>query len=197
MSSHRGDRVDNPVAIPDLSAAPATLKVSRALGDTMLDRFISGLIEAEFDGPKPSSLVLASVGDYVRALSPDGCPTAAVQPIRLADGLADARAAMQAALVAHAVKDASATRLMLASARSALGLIDERYGVADLVAARSGLRAADREIAAIQAAVDAGDRNLPLRITAWVASMPRWTRALAENESRSLFNAALLAGALD
>ncbi len=193
ISSHRGDRVENPVAIPDLSAAPATQKVSRAFGDTTLDRFISGLIEAEFDGAKPSPLVLASVSDYVRALAPDACPAAPSQRIRLADYLADTRAAMQAALFAHDARDAFATRLMLASARSALGLIDERYGAADLITARAALRAADRELAAIQAAVDAGDSSLPLRITAWVASMPRWSKALEENESRSLFNADLLA----
>jgi len=197
MSSQRGDRIDNPVAIPDLSAAPATLKVSKAVDDLALERFISGLIEAEFDGPKPSPLVLASVSDYVRALTPDACPAAASRPIRLADHLADARAAMQATLFAQAAADPAATRLMLASARTALGLIDERYAGADLAAARDAVRTADRELAAIQAAVDSGDGNLPVRITAWVASMPRWTKALAENESRSLFNAQRLAAAVD
>ena len=197
MKAKRGGGVANPVVIPDLSGSPMQLKISRAAGDPELETFISGLIEAEFDGHQPSALTLASVGDYVRALSLQHCPEAREQEIKLADYLSDARAAMQAALYAHAAEDPIATRLMLASARTALGLIDERYAEDELAAARAGLRAADRELAAIQAAVDAAASDLPTRITAWVATMPRWTKILESDEPRSLFNAELLTAQTD
>jgi hypothetical protein len=189
MSSHRGDGVVNPVAIPDLGSPRAQLKISRAARDPALEQFISGLIEKEFDGPKPSALTLAGVADYVRALAPEHCREPAEQALHLATYLSDARAALQAALVTESAGDAVATRLMLASARSALGMIEERYRAPALASERKGLLQADRELAAIQNALDNQGGDVSLRIVAWVATMSRWTRALQHAEARSLFNA--------
>ena len=189
MSSHRGDGVMNPVAIPDLGGPRAQLKISRAAQDPALEQFISGLIEAEFDGPKPSALTLAGVADYVRALAPQHCREPAEQALRLATYLSDARAALQAALVTESAGDAVATRLMLASARSALGMIEERYRAPPLASARKGVLDADRELAAIQSALDREGGNVSVRIVAWVATMPRWSKALRRAEAQSLFNA--------
>ena len=195
MSSHRGDGIDNPKAIPDLSGAPEKLKISREPADRKLETFIHGLIVEEFDGPEPTTMTLDGLATYVRALSPRGCPSSSEQPMRLAEYLSDARAAMQAAQYALDAHDPATARLMLASARSALGMIDERYVASALARDRELLRDADLELAAIQDAVDTGTTDATLRIAAWLAKMPRWVAPLERDESLSLFNAERLAAA--
>jgi tetratricopeptide (TPR) repeat protein len=187
MSSHRGDGVHNPVPIPDLSGP--VHKVSRAVSDPALATFIRGLIVKEFDGPEPAALTLASLADYVRALSPRACPLAHEQRTRLANRLAHARGALQAAQFALDARDAATARLMLASARTELGTIDERYAAPSLADNRQRLRDADLELAAIQQTVDAGQPDAALRIAMWLADVPRWAEPLARDEPLSLFNA--------
>jgi hypothetical protein len=188
MSSHRGDGRSNPTSIPDLSGPLDRLKISREPTNRALESFIRGLIVEEFDGAEPSALTLDSIASYVRALSPRACPDAATQRISLASYLADARAAALAAQYALDANDFAAARLMLASARSALGLIDERYATPALGEARAGLREADRELAVMQTAVDLGSSDASLRITTWLAKVPRWSRPLQATESLSLFD---------
>jgi len=189
MSSHRGDRIDNPRPIPDLSGPREKLKISRDPADRKLETFIHGLIVEEFDGPEPTAMTLDGLAQYVRALSPRGCPSTNEQRIRLAGYLSDARAAMQAAQFALDAHDRATARLMLASARTALGMIDERYAAPALARDRQLLRDADLELAAIQDAVDAGKADATLRIAAWLATAPRWIAPLERDESLSLFNA--------
>lgn len=188
MSSHRGDGIVNPTAIPDLGGPARLLQVSRAPEGRALESFIHGLIVEEFDGPEPSATTLDGLAAYVRALSPDACPSAPEQRISLATYVADARAAMQAAGFALDARDPSTARLMLASARSALGMIDERYAGPALVRDRELIRDADLELAAIQSAVDDGGRKASLRIDAWLAKTPRWISPLERDESQSLFD---------
>ncbi len=196
MSSHRGDGIDNPKAIPDLSGPSDQLKVSRNPADRKLKTFIHGLIVEEFDGPEPTAMTLVGLATYVRALSPRGCPAATEQRIRLAEFLSDARAAMQATQFALDAHDRATARLMLASARSALSMIDERYAAPELARDRELLREADLELAAIQVAVDAGKADAALRIAAWLAKTPRWIAPLERDEPRSLFNTERLATAI-
>lgn len=193
MSSHRGDRLDNPKPIPDLSGSVDKLKISRDPSNRALETFIHGLIVEEFDGPEPTPMTLDGLAHYVRALSPRGCPTSPVQPIELAEYLSDARAAAQATQFALDAHDRATARLMLASARSALGMIDERYAAPALARDREWLRDSDLELAAIQDAVDSGRTDASLRIAAWLAKVPRWSKPLERDEPLSLFNAARLA----
>jgi hypothetical protein len=189
MSSHRGDGIDNPKPIPDLSGPREKLKVSRDPADRKLETFIHGLIVEEFDGPEPTAMTLDGISQYVRALSPQGCPTPTEQRILLAEYLSDTRAAMQATEFALDAHDPATARLMLASTRTALGMIDERYTAPALARDRRLLRNADLELAAIQDAVDAGNPDAPLRIAAWLAKMPRWIAPLERDEPLSLFSA--------
>ena len=188
MSSHRGDGIDNPKPIPDLSGPPEKLKVSRDPANHALETFVHGIVVEEFDGPEPSAATLDGLATYVRALSPRACPAVSEQTIGLAEYLSDARAALQAAQFTFDAHDRATTRLMLASARSALGSIDERYAGAALAHDRELLRAADHELGAIQDAADAGATDVPTRIAAWIAAMPRWSAALEQDQARSLFN---------
>lgn len=196
MSSHRGDGVSNPTAIPDLAGPAHRLKVSRQRQGRALETFVHGLIVEEFDGPEPTSLTLDSIAEYVRALSPRACPNAAAEPLALRVYVSDARAAMQAAQYALDVRDPAAARLMLSGARTALGLIDERYAAPELARDRQLIRDADLELAAIQSAIDRKQSDTAVRIAAWLARVPRWSGPLERDEAQSLFDAERLKASL-
>jgi len=192
MSSHRGDGVVNPTPIPDLAGPAHTLKISRDIKNQALEKFIHGLITEEFDGPEPGEMTINGLANYVRMLSPAACKLPAEQKIQLAVYLRDARDAMQATQYAIDANDPATARLMLASARSALGMINERYDLPRLKNDQRLLHDADLELAAIQHALDDGDDDIPIRITIWLAKMPRWTKTLEHDEAFSLFNPANL-----
>lgn len=187
FSSHRGNGVHDPRPIPDLSGPREALKV--AAPD--LPRFIRGLIVEEFDGHEPPPAVLQGLADYVRALDPAACPARpreAVTPARL---LADARraaAAAEASLAGPAPNpDRATAALMIAAARARLFLIDERY--AGLPAPVARLRAADAELAGLQAQARRGD---PAEAAAGLARWRERSRsleaALAARQPASLFD---------
>ena len=74
FSSHRGDGIDNPKPIPDLSGPRALLKVSRDPKKPDLRNFIHGLVTQEFDGAEPPPAVMDGLAAYVRSLTPEACP---------------------------------------------------------------------------------------------------------------------------
>lgn len=191
FSSHRGDGKVNPRKIPDLAGPAKERIVSRDPGTRALENFIRGLIVEEFDGPPPTPRVLAGLAAYVRALSPNACPNRLDEAASLDNDLAAAEEGARAAVLASREKDRTTARLMLASARASLALIDERY--AALTPARRLIRDSDLELAAIQRAVDQGADDIPLRIAAWRINLASMTRILRRDERRSLFNPARLA----
>lgn len=188
MSSHRGDGIANPTIIPDLAGPALTLKISRDDNHQALEKFIRGLIVEEFDGPEPSKMTIDGLAAYVRMLSPAACKFPFEQKVQLANHLADARRAVQAAQFALDANDPHTSRLMLASARTELGMINERYAAAELDHDRQLLQNADLELAAIQRAIDRGADDIPLRMSVWLGTMPRWATILERDEARSLFN---------
>ncbi|MDB5464516.1 MAG: hypothetical protein JWP23_2905, partial [Phenylobacterium sp.] len=127
FSTHRGNGVDDPKPIPDLSGPKARLKISQVPAEKKLEFFIHGLVTEEFDGPEPTPAVLEGLADYVRALDSAACPARARQPLTVALLMADARRALKAAQAQAAAGDAPTAVVMVASARSRLGLIDERF----------------------------------------------------------------------
>ncbi len=193
MSSHRGNSVFDPRPIPDL-ALPG--KVSRSRTNPVLETFIRGLIVEEFDGAEPPVLILQGLGAYVRAVGRPGCDPKGRMPVRLATMTGDAVRAVDASVRAWRSGDAAAARLLLSSARSTLGLIDERYNVAALASDRQAIRRADLALLAIEQAMDRKAADVVIRLAAWKAAMPRWTARLARDEARSLFDAANLAHSL-
>jgi len=172
------------------------LKVPRDPSARRLEDFIHGLVTAEFDGPEPSPLTLDSVAAYVRDLAPQNCPVPGERRIDLALYLGDVRTALDATGYALEARDRVAARLMLAGARHALGQIDERYAAPGLARDRALLIAADRELAALQDAVDRGDPDVRRRLDAWRKAMPRWTGPLERDERLSLFDPERLAASL-
>lgn len=191
MSKHRGDGVFNPKPIPDL--ARDTPKVNRDPDKQDLAVFIRGLIVEEFDGPDPSAATLEGLATYVQLQVPSGC-TDRLVPVRLADETSLVSDAVTAAQVAAARGDAATARLMLSSARSALGRIHERYAGRALARDRAALRIWDGELAALQNAAAA---DAPQAIQNWLSrSLPTINAQLAQGEPKSLYNPARLSKAL-
>ena len=196
FSTHRGNGIDDPKPIPDLSGPKAKLKISQAPADKKLEPFIHGLITEEFDGPEPTPTVLEGLADYVRALDPAACPARAREPLGVGLLMADARRAMRAAEREAALGDAATAVVMVASARSRLGLIDERYGAADLAGSRAALRTADQRLAEAQTALRAHRPDAPRLLVAWLADSGPLEAQLRLGEKESLFNPTLLTQAV-
>jgi hypothetical protein len=183
MSSHRGDGRFNPKPIPDLGGPRFALKVSQDPADGKLEAFIRGLVAEEFDGPEPSAAVLAGLAAYVRALRPEACK-GRERRISLASRLALAERAVELA----AVEEGETRRLLLAAARSQLGAVDERFAIPGGESARTVLRDADRELAALRSG--GGD------IRAWRRHWPERRRTLLGLERSSLYDERRLRAAL-
>jgi hypothetical protein len=195
FSTHRGNGIDDPKPIPDLSGSKGLLKIDQAPASKKLEPFIHGLITEEFDGPEPPPAVLAGLAAYVRALDPAFCPAKAREPLSVGLLITDARRAVVAAQAEAAAGDASTAILMTASARSRLGLIDERFRAPTLAKARGGLRAADADLAAIQAALRAHRADTGALMSSWLARSHGLEAELATKAPESLFNPARLAAA--
>jgi hypothetical protein len=185
MSSHRGDDVFDPKPIPDL-ARP--VKVSRDPASGALERFVHGLIVEEFDGPEPPQLVQRGLAAYLRSMDAASCAVDAREPITLTSLIDDSRRAIASAVFAWSAGDRPAARLMVAAARSRLGLINERFDGPALAGDRQRLVAADLELLAIEQAMDRNQGDISARLAAWQAGVPGWAAPLRRNEPRSLFN---------
>ncbi len=188
FSSHRGDGVDNPKPIPNLSGPKSALKVDQSRGGRALETFIHGLVTEEFDGPEPPAAVLEGLAAYVRALSPAACPTARTQAIRLAQAMADVRRAVAAARGALGKRDDATAVVMIDAARARLRDIDERYS--GLPRDQARLMALDLDLAAALAAVRAGDGTAVRRLIVWRDASVAMERVLARDAPRSLYSAA-------
>ena len=191
LSSHRGDGIANPKPIPDLAAPERKRIITRDPKGRELENFIHGVIVEEFDGREPPPLVLHGLSAYVRAISPRSCGYG--EKLSLGAHLGDADAALGAAAYAWSRGDRATARLMVAGARTALGLIDERYAPPALGISRRAIRDADIGLAAIQRGIDNGASNLPIRIAAWRIEMGSRSKALARDAALSLYNPKILA----
>jgi hypothetical protein len=192
FSSHRGDFLDDPRPIPDLSGDKARLKVDQTPARAALEPFIEGLVVEEFDGPRPPAAVLAGLAAYVRSLEPQACPEAATQPVTAALLMADARRALAAARALADKGDRAGAALMVAGARARLGLIDERYAGPALRPERNRLRAADAGLTGIAEALREGRPDAAERLDAWTRAAPALEAALRRREAVSLLDPARL-----
>ncbi|HEV2595306.1 MAG TPA: hypothetical protein VGU01_08930 [Sphingomicrobium sp.] len=188
MSSHRGDGIFNPKAIPDLAGDPAKLKVSRDVTRADLANFIHGLITQEFDGAEPPKTVLDGVVAYVRSLTPSSCRGPATTPITLFGFLDDVEKAVLLARDEFADGDEPTGRVLLGAARSTLGRIDERFEVPEGVDARRVLREASDELGQIERAETVTSASFD----DWNRKWPGRVRLLRLSEPRSLFSEAML-----
>jgi len=193
FSTHRGNGVDDPKPIPDLSGSKTKLKVDPAPQSAKLEAFIHGLITEAFDGPEPTPATLQGLAAYVRALDPAACPAKPRQTLSVALLMDDARRTLLTAQTTAADGDRPTAVVMVAAARARLGLIDERFSADPaLKPDRDALRAADARLAALQQTLRtprtaAGSDPGPA-LKAWLSESRSLEAALARHEPRSLFN---------
>jgi hypothetical protein len=192
FSTHRGNGVDDPRPIPDLSGPKAGLKVSQGPAGRQLEAFIYGLVTEEFDGPEPTPAVLDGLASYVRALDPAACPASPRQPVTVAMLMGDTRRTLAAAQAENAAGDRPTAVVMIAGARARLGLIDERFDGPALAPQRRALRAADRRLALAQAALRGRRPGVAAALAAWLRDSRSLEAGLAARQSDSLFDPAHL-----
>ena len=195
LSSHRGDGIDNPKPIPDLSGPRSALKVSQDPADRKLEAFIHGIVTQEFDGAEPPAAVLAGVAAYVRALRPEACPARALEVVSPLAALHDARRAVRAAQAALARGDGPAAQVMIEAARGRLGDLNERYAAPGLAPIRADLVAASRDLAVAREEIAAGRPQAAAHRSAWVDRMPAWESRLVAMVRASLYDPHRLAQA--
>lgn len=190
LSSHRGDGVFNPKPIPDLSGLKPGLKVDQSIAGQRLEPFIRGQIVEEFDGSEPTRATLDGLASYVRALDPKYC--AAPVPITLTRDLARVDEALGAAIALLRQDDPATARVMIAAARSALGLVDERYRTRALRPRTAELRRAAQALGAIERRLPGDPDGAAAALAAWLAAKDNWRIGLRAAEGRSFYNPALL-----
>ena len=184
FSSHRGDHIANPKAIPDLGGPKSALKVSQSPGSPALRTFIHGLVTEEFDGAEPPPAILDGLTAYVRALNPAACPAGPAQ-MRVEDAVLDVRRAVTTAREALSRGDSAAAIVMVQAARSRLGDIAERY--AGLASDRSALAVTDLDLAGVIGAVRRADPDVAERLEIWLARVDGWAITLKRDEAKSLY----------
>ena len=184
FSSHRGNGIDDPRAIPDLGGPRTALKIDRDPESRALETFIHGLITEEFDGPEPTPAVLAGLAAYVRALDPAACGPAG--PLRADDYLGDAISGVIAADGALEAGDRATALVMVAAARTRLGRLDERF--TGLPRSLAGLRRANAGLVRLDALIRAGEPGARAAISKWIRSAEALSPVLRHDEPRSLFN---------
>lgn len=195
LSSHRGDGIDNPRPIPNLSGPKSALKVSQDPSSPALQNFIHGIVTEEFDGDEPPPAVLNGLAAYVRSLSPAACPSGASEPMTAAGALGDVRRTLHVALAAIGRGDRASAALMVESARTQLGDIDERYAAPALAPQRAVLERAAADLAAPEFDARRGTAAAAADITQWLASEPGWAPGVVATARASLYNPTQLAQA--
>lgn len=194
MSSHRRDRIHNPKPIPDLASDPP--KVSRELGNDALRTFIHGLIVDEFDGPEPSVGTLDGLVAYVRALGGKGCRRGPDERPTAAAGITEAIGSVWLAGLAMDRKDAGTARLMIASARTSLGPVHERFAGPDLASERRLIEGLDAQLRTIREEVAADPAKSRRAMLNWTEAATRTAEKLRSREALSLYNPERLEAAL-
>ncbi|MFI4935873.1 MAG: hypothetical protein ACHP7N_14730 [Caulobacterales bacterium] len=188
LSSHRGDGIDNPKPIPNLSGPKLALKVDQDPATGKLEAFIDGIVTQEFDGAPPPPAALKGLAAYVRALSPASCPAAASEPVTAASDLADARRAVRAATGALQRGDGPTAILMLEAARSRLGDVNERYQGPDLAAQRQAIAVAALGLAAAEATIRRSPDAAAQPLALWLARSGEWAQVVEGAQTRSLYD---------
>ena len=188
MSPKRGQDEHTFKPIPNLSGPKTALRIDQDPHKKDLEGFIHGIVTEEFDGREPPRAVLDGLATYVRALSPGACPKTDRIAQTPHDRLDDIRRALRAADGALARHDAKTADVMVASARSQLGLIYERYPGDGLERPRAELKAADLGLASLRDEIDRDGKQARVHIAEWIASSSSLENSLVRDEDRSLFN---------
>ncbi|MGH6955714.1 MAG: hypothetical protein ACREEW_03505, partial [Caulobacteraceae bacterium] len=195
FSSHFAGADRGAVPIPDLAGPKSALKVSQDPTSGALEATIATIVTREFDGNAPPPAVLEGLAVYVRSLSPGACPKAASEPVTAGGDLAEVRATVKTAVAALGHGDGGSAALVIESARSQLGDIDERYAGAGLARQRATLERASLDLAGAEADTRRDVRAARADLVIWLADEPAWAAPVAAAAPASLYDPAKLASA--
>jgi len=194
FSKSLGNRVFDPVAIPDLTMAG---KVAHRLESRELEVFLATIVLGEFSGAAASPKVIAPIATYVRALRlAGGNQEKLSRTRRLAQDLGDLRLTIDQAVHRVGSGEGDVAALLLSSAQSQVQAIHERLHRPSHESFRSWLIARSREMGRLRQRLNAGKEPLESAILALqerVRSAPDFSRA----QEDSLYNARVLAEALE
>ncbi len=179
-SAVRGDGIMNPVPIPDLTGAGAKHSFGHKK-EPSLARFVSNVIQEEFQGTPPPAQAFGGLIAYIEALDPKQCPAEAEEALTL-KGAADE---VRRPLAAAAKSDAATAKLLLLSAQEAIGRLAERLPAPGLASARAALEELSRELGALR-------QQGRLPETGWSARFDGLIAMLRARESETYFNEATL-----
>lgn len=190
FSSYRGNKIFDPVDIPDLSS---TGKISHTSKTNELEVFISKLIIEEFNGLKPTKPILSALADYVRELKRSSCQNKQRQPVNSAQFIRNSQNAVSLASQFWATGDKETARFLIVAARHQLGIIFERYHAPQLSASRKFLLDLDQQLLTVQKAMDKHNNNKKSASTLtkkWLDSLDnhKWQTLIIEKQHISLFN---------
>ena len=183
-SAIRGDGIMNPVPIPDLTGLSAKAGFGHK-HEPSLARFITSVIEEEFQGEAPPPQAFGGILAYLRALDPRVCPKAAEEALTVRSAAEEVRRPLAAAPGA----DAATARLLLLAAQEALGRLAERLPPGEFGAGRKTLEELARELGAMRDAT-----RLPE--AGWTARFDAVITEIAEREDKTYFREAVLRRAL-
>ena len=138
--------------------------------------------------------MLDGLAAYVRALSPAACRSRASQPVTVAGRMSDVRRALTAADGALARKDPATARVMVAAARSGLGLVAERFEAPALGDDLAAIRTAAVDLGKLQNELT--DPGAARALAAWTPRLDALQARLQRDEAQSLFNPRRLAASL-
>lgn len=195
FSTHRGDHLDDPRPIPDLSGSKTALKIDQSTASPALALFIHGLITEEFDGPEPAPAVLRGLVAYVRALDPKACPARTWEPVTARVGLSDTRRAAAAAMRALEGGDTPTALTMIQAARASLGDMAERFAGPALAPERERLEHATLELASIARSLGQPAAPSRTQLADWSAHLPSLEASVVRDD-RSLYRPERLRAAL-
>jgi hypothetical protein len=197
FSQSRGDGIDNPVPIPDLTGVGAKSRFGTMRPADGLSAFVHSVIVEEFQGAEPSPIVLEALVAYLTGLDPRACPTARSAALTFAGAardLADTYAVLLGALDRH---DPATADVVLRSLNLALGRLAQRFP--DAPESSATLPSLGRDLAAIRPLLAARPDDARKALAAWRARLDETLAVLARHEGSSLFERAaverFLAGA--
>lgn len=186
FSATRGDGIFNPRRIPSLTEPVGTSPPSDRAAH--LERFVHGVIVDEFQGWEPAPTVLSALLAYVSALDSDACPQNQFAPVRLKDDIALINSGVRSLDSALQRGDAALADFLLASLRSLLGSMHERFELPGLETPRAILIGLSGELGDLRELLPARPREAQSGIRAWQLRLHTDASALERFESRSLYD---------
>lgn len=187
FSSFRGNKIFDPLTIPDLREAG---KISKDPSKDDLRNFIRDLIVEEFNGKVPSDRALDALSFYVQKLQPADKADLDASHVALSvsDPISIIEQSYQNIKISLREKDQQTAHLLVDSIRHQLGLIFERYNHEQLDNQRKHIIDSSIEIAQIRSTFDRKNLDPEIALQIWRDNFDSLKTSLFKGETISLYN---------